>query len=66
MDVSAYDVANFFEGYETSKTATRANSKYMADYVRAMNVDGLGGVKNLDRLPYKCQRKRRAIFYCGT
>lgn len=46
MDVSAYDVANFFEGYETSKTATRANSKYMADYVRAMNVDGLGGVKN--------------------
>lgn len=46
MDVSAYDVANFFEDYETSKTATRANSKYMADYVRAMNVDGLGGVKN--------------------
>lgn len=32
MDVSAYDVANFFEDYETSKTATRANSKYMADY----------------------------------
>lgn len=29
--VSAHDVANFLESYETSKTATRANSKYMAD-----------------------------------
>ena len=46
MDVSAYDIANFFENYETSRTATRSNSKYMADYVRAMNIDGLGGVKN--------------------
>lgn len=45
-NVSAYDVANFFENYETSKTATRANSKYMADYVRTLNADGLGGVKN--------------------
>ena len=44
--VSAYDVANFFENYETSKTATRANSKYMADYVRTLNADGIGGVKN--------------------
>lgn len=46
MDVSAYDIANFFENYETSRTATRSNSKYMADYVRTMNADGLGGVKN--------------------
>ena len=46
MDVPAYYVANFFENYETSRTATRANSKYMADYVRAMNIDGLGGIKN--------------------
>lgn len=46
VDVPAYDVANFFENYETSKTATRSNSKYMADYVRTMNADGLGGVKN--------------------
>ena len=45
-NVSAYDVANFFENYETSKTATRANSKYMADYVRTLNADGIGGVKN--------------------
>ncbi len=46
QNVSAYDVANFFENYETSKTATRANSKYMADYVRTLNADGIGGVKN--------------------
>lgn len=45
-NVSAYDVANFFVNYETSKTATRANSKYMADYVRTLNADGIGGVKN--------------------
>lgn len=45
QDVSAYDVANFFESYETSKTATRANSKYMADYIRTMNANGIGGVK---------------------
>ena len=44
--VSAHDVANFFEAYETSKTATRANSKYMADYIRTMNADGIGGVKS--------------------
>lgn len=46
QNVSAYDVANFLEHYETSKTATRANSKYMADYIRTMNADGLGGVKS--------------------
>ena len=45
QDVSAHDIANFFESYETSKTATRANSKYMADYIRTMNADGIGGVK---------------------
>lgn len=45
-NVSAHDVATFFENYETSKTATRANSKYMADYIRTMNDDGLGGVKS--------------------
>ena len=44
--VSAHDIANFFEAYETSKTATRANSKYMADYIRTMNADGIGGVKS--------------------
>lgn len=44
--VSAHDVANFLESYETSKTATRANSKYMADYIRTMNADGIGGVKS--------------------
>lgn len=46
QNVSAHDVANFFESYETSKTATRANSKYMADYIRTMNADGIGGVKS--------------------
>ena len=46
QNVSAHDVANFFESYETSKTATRANSKYMADYIRTINADGIGGVKS--------------------
>lgn len=40
--VSGQLVAAFLEGYETSSTASRANSKYMADYVREMNrVGGL-------------------------
>lgn len=46
QNVSAHDIANFFESYETSKTATRANSKYMADYIRTMNADGIGGVRS--------------------
>lgn len=46
QNVSAYDVANFFENYETSRTATRANSKYMADYIRTLNADGIGGIKS--------------------
>lgn len=45
-NVSAYDIANFLESYETSKTATRANSKYMADYIRTMSANGVGGVKS--------------------
>ena len=40
--VSGQLVAAFFESYETSAAASRANSKYMADYVREMNrVGGL-------------------------
>lgn len=40
--VSGQLVASFFENYETSAIASRANSKYMADYVREMNrVGGL-------------------------
>lgn len=46
QNVSAYDIANFFEHYETSRTATRANSKYMADYIRTMAAPGIGGVKS--------------------
>lgn len=40
--VSGQLVASFFEHYETSAFASRANSKYMADYIREMNrVGGL-------------------------
>lgn len=46
QNVSAHDIATFFESYETSKTANRANSKYMADYVRTMNANGIGGIKS--------------------
>lgn len=46
QNVPAHDIAIFFESYETSKTATRANSKYMADYIRTMNANGIGGVKS--------------------
>ena len=42
--VSGHDVATFLETYETSRAATRANSKYMADYIRTMNQ--IGGVKS--------------------
>ena len=38
--ISAYHVASFFEEYWTSKTATRANSKYMAQYIRDLNKAG--------------------------
>lgn len=44
-NVSAFDIANFFESYETSKTATRSNSKYMADYVRTVSANGIGCAK---------------------
>lgn len=44
MNVTGYDVASFLETYETSRTATRANSKYMADYIKTMNA--VGGIKN--------------------
>ena len=37
-------VSSFFRGYETSKSASRANSKYMADYVQEMNR--IGGINN--------------------
>lgn len=41
MHVPGSLVASFFRGYETSKSASRANSKYMADYVQEMNkVEG--------------------------
>ena len=53
-NVSAHDVANFFESYETSKTATRANSKYMADYIRTMNADGIGGL-HADQSPLESE-----------
>lgn len=42
VNVSGYHVATFFEAYQTSKSATRANSKYMAEYVREMMK--VGGV----------------------
>lgn len=40
MHVSGQLVASFFRGYETSKNASRANSKYMADYIQEMNKAG--------------------------
>lgn len=39
-NVPSHDIITFFEQYETSKTATRSNSKYMADYVRKLNEVG--------------------------
>ncbi len=39
-NVAGFDVANFFEDYETSEKATRANSQYMADYIRNQNKSG--------------------------
>lgn len=40
--VSGYDVAQFLEQYQTSASATRANSSYMADYIKdQVNNGGL-------------------------
>ena len=44
FDVSGYDVSQFLEQYKTSSSATRANSKYMADYIR--NQTTVGGLTN--------------------
>ncbi len=38
--VSGHAVSTFFEDYETSAVASRANSHYMAEYVRDMNKVG--------------------------
>lgn len=40
QNVSPHDISTFFENYETSHTATRSNSKYMADYVKKMQAVG--------------------------
>jgi hypothetical protein len=40
FDVSGYDVAQFLETYKTSASATRANSKYMSDYIKNQNDHG--------------------------
>ena len=40
VDVPPYDIITFFENYETSRSVTRSNSKYMADYVREMSSVG--------------------------
>ncbi|MDU2066482.1 MAG: Z1 domain-containing protein, partial [Sporomusaceae bacterium] len=42
--VAGFDIANFLEDYQTSENATRANSKYMADYIR--NQNKCGGLTN--------------------
>lgn len=42
--VSGHDVAQFLLSYRTSNSATRANSKYMADYIEDQNR--FGGVTN--------------------
>ncbi|MEG1567354.1 MAG: Z1 domain-containing protein [Anaerovoracaceae bacterium] len=42
--VAGFDIANFLEDYQTSENATRANSQYMADYIR--NQNKCGGLTN--------------------
>ena len=44
FNVSGYDVSQFLEQYKTSASATRANSKYMADYIK--NQTMVGGLTN--------------------
>lgn len=44
IKISGFDIANFLEDYETSENATRANSQYMADYIR--NQNKCGGLTN--------------------
>lgn len=42
FDVMGIHVAQFLENYKTSRSATRANSQYMADYISNQNT--VGGV----------------------
>ena len=44
FDVPGYDIAQFLENYKTSASATRANSQYMADYIK--NQTTVGGLVN--------------------
>lgn len=42
FDIPGYDIASFLETYKTSDSATRANSKYMSDYIKdQVSVGGL-------------------------
>lgn len=63
MHVSGRLIASFFRGYETSKHASRANSKYMADYVQEMNK--VGGAKDWTVCLINMKREGKPPIYVG-
>lgn len=40
FDVKGYEIAQFLSDYKTSASASRANSKYMSDYISDQNKNG--------------------------
>lgn len=60
FDVSGYDVAQFLETYKTSAAATRANSKYMSDYIK--NQTKVGGLTNWTVCLINNHTKGRSTF----
>lgn len=64
FDVSGYDVAQFLETYKTSASATRANSKYMSDYIK--NQTSVGGLVNWTVCLINYEAKSRTPFSIAT
>lgn len=64
FDVSGYDVSLFLEQYKTSSSATRANSKYMSDYIK--NQTSVGGLTSWTVCLINYDAENRKPFKIGT
>lgn len=60
FDISGYDIATFLETYKTSDSATRANSKYMSDYIKDQIT--VGGLTNWTVCLINYEAKNRPQF----
>ena len=60
FDISGSDIATFLETYKTSDSATRANSKYMSDYIKDQIT--VGGLTNWTVCLINYEAKNRPQF----